>query len=102
MYSECSRTGPFTAAMSGTSTSRMFMRVPIKDERAAVSVQRRFQHTTFRACQAGVVEAVAIGVEAGHGESPSCFKFADAPPSLLARLSSYADELIWIACCGPR
>ncbi len=40
----------------------LFMGVPIKDERAAISVQRHFQHTTFRACQAGVVEAVAISV----------------------------------------
>src|SRR5438132_779402 len=39
----------------------LFMGVPIKDERAAISVQRHFQHTTFRACKAGVVEAVAIG-----------------------------------------
>jgi len=40
---------------------KLFMNVPIKDERAAVSVQRHFQHTTFRACQAGVAEAVAVG-----------------------------------------
>jgi hypothetical protein len=31
------------------------MGVPIKDERAAISVQRHFQHTTFRACERRLV-----------------------------------------------
>jgi len=44
---------------------KLFMNVPIKDERAP-SVCAPLPAPTFRACQAGVVEAVAIGFEAGH------------------------------------
>ena len=46
---------------------KLFVGMAVEDQRAAISVQRHFQHAVRRTGKAGVGETVAISVKATHG-----------------------------------